>query len=125
MTKNIEEMLKILSSYTVLELNDLRNSLKEAWGVSDAAPVAVAAAAPVQAQTEAKTEFDVLITAVDPSKTISVIKTLRETNPELGLAEAKNKISVLPVLVKQGISAKDANECKEKLQAAGATVEVK
>jgi large subunit ribosomal protein L7/L12 len=118
MTK--EEILSAIESMTVLDLADLVKMIEEKFGVSAAAPVAVAAAAPV-AVAEAKTEF-VLKTVGE--KKIEVIKVVREITG-LGLKESKDVVDGAPKPVKEHIPEKEAKEIKAKLEAAGATVEVK
>ena len=120
MTK--EEILSAIESMSVLELADLVKMIEEKFGVSAAAPVAVAAAAPVAAD-EAKTDFDVILKAVGDRK-IEVIKTVREITG-LGLKESKDVVDGAPKAVKEHILEKEANEIKTKLEAAGATVEIK
>lgn len=124
MAANLDKIVEELSSLTVLEAAELSKKLEEAWGVSAAAPVAVAAAgaAPVAAAEE-KTEFDVILTDVGSSK-IGVIKVIREVTG-LGLTEAKAVAESAPKAIKEGVSKDDANAIKEKLEAAGAKVELK
>lgn len=120
LTKIVED----LSSLTVMEAAELSKLLEEKWGVSAAAPVA-AAAAPAAGGEEAaaKTEFDVILASAGSSK-INVIKEVRAITG-LGLKEAKELVDSAPAPVKQGVSEADANEMKSKLEAAGATIEVK
>ena len=121
---DITKIAEDLSSLTVMEAADLSKLLEEKWGVSAAAPVAaMAAPAAAGAAAEEQTEFDVnLVSAGD--KKIEVIKTEREITG-LGLKEAKDLVDGAPSYVKQGISKSDADDVKSKLEAAGATVEVK
>ena len=123
MTK--EEVVEFLSGLSVLEIADLVKTLEEKWGVSAAAPVAVAAAgaAPAAAPAEEKTEFDVKLADVPADKKIAVIKEVRAATG-LGLAESKNLVESKGV-VKTGIAKAEAEELKKKLEAAGAKVEVK
>ena len=123
MTK--EEVVEFLSGLSVLEIADLVKTLEEKWGVSAAAPVAVAAAgaAPAAAAAEEKTEFDVKLADVPADKKIAVIKEVRAATG-LGLAESKNLVESKGV-VKTGIAKAEAEELKKKLEAAGAKVEVK
>jgi large subunit ribosomal protein L7/L12 len=123
MTK--EEVVEFLSGLSVLEVADLVKTLEEKWGVSAAAPVAVAAAgaAPAAAAAEEKTEFDVKLADVPADKKIAVIKEVRAATG-LGLAESKNLVESKGV-VKTGIAKAEAEELKKKLEAAGAKVEVK
>lgn len=123
MTK--DEMIQAIESMTVLELAELVKALEEKFGVSAAAPVAVAApvaggAAPAVAE---QTEFDVILQAAGDKK-IQVIKVVREVTG-LGLKEAKDLVDGAPKAVKQGIEKAAAEELKAKLEEAGATVEVK
>ncbi len=122
---NKDQIIEAIESMTVLELSELVKALEEKFGVSAAAPVAVAAA-PAAAVAEAvaeKTEFDVIITAAGASK-INVIKVVREVTG-LGLKEAKEVVDSAPKAVKEKISKADADALKAKLEAAGASVEVK
>ncbi len=122
MTK--EEIIEAISSMTVLELSELVKAIEEKFGVSAAAPVAVAAAAPVAAAAEEeKTEFDVILASAGESK-IQVIKVVREITG-LGLKDAKALVDGTPKPVKEGVSKADAEDIKGKLEAAGATVELK
>ena len=115
-----------LSGLTVLEAAELSKMLEEKWGVSAAAPVAVAAAGGAAAPAEAveeKTEFDVILTAAGANK-INVIKEVRAITA-LGLKEAKDLVEGAPKPVKEGVSKDDAAKFKKQLESAGATVEVK
>ena len=123
---DLDKIAEDLSSLTVLEAADLAKILEEKWGVSAAAPVAVAAAgggvdAPDSA--EAKTEFSVSLTSVGDKK-INVIKEVRAATG-LGLKEAKDLVEAAPSMVKEGIPEAEANEIKAKLEEAGASVEIK
>ena len=121
-----EEVIDYISSMTVLELSDLVKELEEKFGVSAAAPVAVAAAAPGgQAQEEAaeQTEFDVVLTAIGDKK-IQVIKVVRAITG-LGLKEAKAVVDGVPGNVKEGVSADEAEDIKGQLEEAGASIEIK
>ena len=123
---DLEKIAEDLSSLTVLEAADLAKILEEKWGVSAAAPVAVAAVASAgdsAASAEAKTEFSVSLTAVGDKK-INVIKEVRAVTG-LGLKEAKDLVEAAPSIVKEGIPEAEANEIKAKLEEAGASVEVK
>ena len=117
-----------LSNATVIEIADLVKELESKWGVTAAAPVAMAApgggpaSAPVA---EAKTTFDVILVAVAAEKKISVIKAVREVKPGLGLAEAKALVEGAPKLVLEGANKADSDAAKKKLEEAGAMVEVK
>ena len=122
MTK--EEILSAIENLTVLELAELVKAAEEKFGVSAAAPVAVAAAAPAEGGAAAeKTEFDVVLKDAGASK-INVIKAVREATG-LGLKEAKALVDGAPAPVKEGVSKADAEDIKGKLEAAGATVELK
>ena len=124
MAANLDKIVEELSALTVLEAAELSKKLEEAWGVSAAAPVAVAAAgAAPAAAAEEKTEFDVVLTDAGSSK-IGVIKVVREITG-LGLTEAKAMVEAAPKAVKEGVSKDDAKTIKEKLEAAGAKVELK
>ena len=124
MAANLDKIVEELSALTVLEAAELSKKLEEAWGVSAAAPVAVAAAgAAPAAAAEEKTEFDVVLTEAGSSK-IGVIKAVREITG-LGLTEAKALVEAAPKAVKEGVSKDDAKTIKEKLEAAGAKVELK
>ena len=124
MAVNLDKIVEELSALTVLEAAELSKKLEEAWGVSAAAPVAVAAAgAAPAAAAEEKTEFDVVLAEAGSSK-IGVIKVVREITG-LGLTEAKALVEAAPKAVKEGASKDDAKAIKEKLEAAGAKVELK
>ena len=122
---NIEKIVDQLSELTVLEAADLAKMLEEKWGVSAAAPVAVAAVAGGgdAAAVEEQTEFDVILTAFGEKK-INVIKEVRSITG-LGLKEAKDLVEGAPKSVKEGVSKDEAAEIKGKLEEAGATVELK
>ncbi len=119
-----------LSGLTVLEAADLVKKLEEKWGVSAAAPVAVAAAgAPAAggaapAAAEAKTAFDVILKEAGANK-IGVIKEVRAAVAGLGLAEAKALVESAPKTLKEGVTKEEAEEIKKKIEAAGAKVEIK
>jgi large subunit ribosomal protein L7/L12 len=122
---DLEKIAEDLSSLTVLEAADLAKLLEDKWGVSASAPVAVAAAGGAEAapSTEAKTEFNVMLTAIGEKK-INVIKEVRAVTG-LGLKEAKDLVEAAPSMVKEGVPEAEANEIKGKLEEAGASVEVK
>ena len=121
---NKDQIIEAIESVTVLELSELVKALEEKFGVSAAAPVAVAAAAPAAAEAAAeKTEFDVILASAGASK-IGVIKAVREATG-LGLKEAKALVDGAPAPVKEKISKADADALKAKLEEAGATVEIK
>ncbi|MBC2606417.1 50S ribosomal protein L7/L12 [Pelagicoccus albus] len=124
MTK--EDVIEWLSGQTVLDIAGLVKDLEEKWGVSAAAPVAVAAApagGDAAAPAEEKTEFDVILAAAGDKK-INVIKEVRSITG-LGLKEAKDLVEGAPKPVKEACSKEEAEELKSKLEAAGAKVEVK
>lgn len=121
----IENLVAELSKLTVLEAAELAKALEDHWGVSAAAPVAVAVAggAPAAAAEE-KTEFDVVLTS-DGGKKLDVIKAVREVSPQLTLPQAKTLVESLPQVVKAGASKEEADKMKKALEAAGAKVELK
>ncbi len=117
-----------LSSATVIEIADLVKELESKWGVTAAAPVAMAAAAPGGAAApaaEAKTTFDVILASAPADKKISVIKAVREVKAGLGLAEAKALVEGAPRAVLEGVPKAEADAAKKKLEEAGGKVEVK
>jgi large subunit ribosomal protein L7/L12 len=124
-----DEILEAISTMTVLELSDLVKAVEDKFGVTAAAPVAVAAApaaggdGAVAAATEEQTEFDAVLTEVGPNK-ILVIKAVRELTG-LGLKEAKDLVDAAPKAVKEGVTKEEAEQVKEKLAEAGATTEVR
>ena len=120
---DLAKIVDELSTLTVIEAADLSKMLEEKWGVSAAAPVAAAAATAEVAAAVEQTESDVILTNSGASK-INVIKEVRAITG-LGLKEAKDLVDGAPAPVKQGISKADADDIKSKLEAAGATVEVK
>jgi len=122
---SVDEIIEAINKLSVLELVELKDKLQEQWGVTAAAPVAVAAmpgaaAAPVE---EEKTEFDVVLTDVGENK-IHVIKAVREVT-NLGLKEAKELVETPGAVVAEQVSKEEANNIKEKLEAAGAKVELR
>lgn len=123
----VQEIIEAVKGMTVLELSELVKALEEEFGVSAAAPVAMAAvpgaAAPAEAPAEEQTEFDVILKAAGDKK-INVIKVVREITA-LGLKEAKELVDGAPKPVKEKISKEDAESIKAKLEEAGATVEIK
>ena len=123
---NLDQLVEDLSGLTVLEAAQLSKMLEEKWGVSAAAPVAVAAVgggAVAAEPVEEQTEFDVILTAAGAQK-INVIKEVRAIT-SLGLKEAKDLVEAAPKPVKEGISKDEAAKVKAQLEAAGATVEIK
>ena len=127
----LEKIVDDLSALTVLEAAELSKLLEEKWGVSAAAPVAVAAApgaaagggAPAEAAEE-QTEFTVVLTGGGDKK-INVIKEVRSVRPDLGLKEAKDLVEGAPQNVKENVSKQEAEEIKKKLEEAGASVQIK
>jgi large subunit ribosomal protein L7/L12 len=122
----VAELIEQVEKLTVLELNELVKALEEKWGVSAAAPVAVAAAAgPAAGATPAaeKTEFDAVLTEIGAEK-IKVIKAVREIT-SLGLTEAKAFVESAPKAIKEGIPKDEAEQIKAKLEEVGAKVEIK
>ena len=125
-TEKITAIVEEIKSLTILELNELVKAVEEEFGVSAAAPVAVAGAAAAgaaAAPVEEKTEFDVILTGFGDKK-LGVIKVIREITG-LGLKEAKDMVEGCPKTVKEGISKEDAEKIKAQLTEAGATVEIK
>ncbi|WP_405098331.1 50S ribosomal protein L7/L12 [Oceanobacillus sp. FSL H7-0719] len=120
MTK--EEMIGAIKEMSVLELNDLVKAIEEEFGVTAAAPVAVAGGAAAGAAEE-QTEFDVVLTSAGDSK-IKVVKAVREITG-LGLKDAKGLVDEAPKPIKEGVAKEEAEEVKAKLEEAGASVEVK
>jgi large subunit ribosomal protein L7/L12 len=129
-TLDKDQILEAIDTMTVLELSELVKAFEERYGVTAAAPVAVAAAGPAAggdgaaaAATEEQSEFDAVLTDVGANK-ILVIKAVRELTG-LGLKEAKDLVDAAPKAVKEGVAKEEAEAAKEKLAEAGATVEVK
>ncbi len=120
-----EDLLKELSAKPIMEVVELVKMLEEEWGVSAAAPVAVAAgpAAEAGAAVEEKTEFDVVMTSFGGNK-VSVIKAVRALTG-LGLKEAKDAVEGSPSTIKEGVAKDEAEDVKKQLEEAGATVELK
>ena len=122
-----EEILEAIASMTVLEVSELVKAMEEKFGVSAAAPVAVAAVGPAgaapAAAVEEQTEFNVILKAFDDSKKIAVIKEVRAVT-SLGLKEAKDLVEAAPKPLKEGVSKEEATKIKEQVTAAGGTVEI-
>jgi large subunit ribosomal protein L7/L12 len=120
-----EEILEAIANMTVMEVSDLIKAMEEKFGVTAAAPVAVAGAAAGAAaeEVEEQTEFDIILKGVADGKTIPVIKEVRAITG-LGLKEAKDLVTAGGT-IKEAVSKEDAKSIKEKLEAAGATIEVK
>lgn len=126
---DIDSIVDQLSGMTVLEVADLVKALEEKWGVSAAAPAAVAVAGPAAGgdaggAEEEKSEFDVVLTSFGDNK-IGVIKAVREAVAGLGLADAKKLVESAPSTLKEGANKAEADEMKKKLEEAGAKVELK
>ncbi|CDF58900.1 50S ribosomal protein L7/L12 [Thermobrachium celere] len=120
----IQEIIQAIENMTVLELNELVKACEEKFGVSAAAPVAVAGAAAAAAPAaEEKTEFDVILANAGAEK-VKVIKVVRELTG-LGLKEAKDLVDNAPKTLKEGVSKEEAEQIKAKLAEVGATVEIK
>jgi len=128
-TLDRDDILEAISTMTVLELSELVKAVEDKFGVTAAAPMAVAAAptaggdGPAAAAVEEQTEFDAVLTEVGPNK-ILVIKAVRELTG-LGLKEAKDLVDAAPKAVKEGVAKEEAEAAKDKLSEAGATVEVR
>ena len=120
-----EDVLAYLENANMMEVSELISDIEEKFGVSAAAPVAVAAAPAASdgASSDAKTEFDVVLTVAGQQK-INVIKAVRAIT-ELGLKEAKELVDSAPKPIKEGVSESEANEIKSQLEEAGAEVELK
>lgn len=125
MSVSKEDVIEYIANMTVLELSELVKELEEKFGVSAAAPVAVAAAsgAAVAAPVEEKTEFDVILTGAGDQK-IKVIKEVRAIT-SLGLKEAKEMVESVPQPIKEGVSKAEAEEIKKKIEEVGGQVEIK
>ena len=119
---NKEQIIEAIKNMTILELNELVKACEEEFGVSAAAPVAVAAG-PAEAAAEVKDSFDVVLAEIGAEK-IKVIKVVREITG-LGLKEAKDLVDNAPKAVKEGATPEEANEIKAKLEEVGAKVELK
>ena len=122
---NLDAIVEQLSSLTIIQVSELVKTLEEKWGVSAAAPVAVASATPTVSgtATEEKTSFSVILSSFGENK-ISVIKEVRAIT-SLGLAEAKTLVESAPKSVKEGVNKDEAEAIKKQLEAAGAKVEIK
>ena len=123
-----EDVIDFISNMSVLELSEMIKEMEEKFGVSAAAPVAVAAAGPAgggeaAAAAEEKTEFDVVLTSAGDKK-INVIKEIRAIT-SLGLKEAKDLVEGAPQTIKEGVSKDEAEDIKKKVEAAGGSVEIK
>ena len=124
----LEKLVDDLSALTVLEASELSKLLEDKWGVSAAAPVAMAAAGPAAAGpaevAEEQTEFTVVLTGAGEKK-INVIKEVRGVRPDLGLKEAKDLVEAAPQNIKENVSKQEAADIKAKLEAVGASITVK
>ncbi|MCK5155125.1 MAG: 50S ribosomal protein L7/L12 [Spirochaetales bacterium] len=126
-TKTMEEILEAIANMTVLEVSELISAMEEKFGVTAAAPVAAVAAGTAAAaveEVEEQTEFDVILKGIADGKKIPVIKAVRALTG-LGLKEAKDLVEAGDKAVKEGVSKEEANTVKEKLETAGATIELK
>lgn len=128
MSEITREMVKdYLSKLTVLEIAQLTKELEELWGVTAAAPMAMAVAAAPAAAAEVKeeqTEFDVILEGFDADKKVAVIKEMRTVLPALGLKESKELVESAPKTIKEAVSKAEAEEIKKKLEAVGGKVKV-
>ncbi len=127
LTGNLAKIIESIEQLSVLELAELVKALEDKFGVSAAAPVAVAAAGsagPAAAPVEEKSEFDVILADAGANK-IGVIKAVREIKPDLGLKEAKDLVDTAPKKLLEGAKKEDAEAAKKKLEEAGAQVELK
>ncbi|MGA9763010.1 MAG: 50S ribosomal protein L7/L12 [Gaiellaceae bacterium] len=128
MPTDTAKLVDQLGKMTVLELVELKNALEETWGVTAAAPVAMAAmpgaAAGAEEAAEEQTAFDVMLTVIGDKK-IQVIRVVREVVPGLGLKEAKDLVESAPTAIKEGVTKDEAEQIKAKLEETGATIEVK
>ena len=121
-----EEILDVISNMSVMDVVDLVKMMEDKFGVTAAAPVAVAAAGPAAAAApaEEQTEFTVVLAGIDAAKKVGVIKVVRELTG-LGLKEAKDLVEGAPQTVKEGVDKKTADEMKKKLEEGGGKVELK
>jgi large subunit ribosomal protein L7/L12 len=119
----VDEIFDSLGKMSVLELVALKTKIEDEWGITAAAPMAVAAAAPAAAEAEEKTSFDVVLTGAGQQK-IQVIKVVRAVTG-LGLKEAKDLVDSAPKAVKEGVAQDEADSVKAQLEEAGASVELK
>lgn len=123
----INEIIAEIEKLTVLELNELTKTIQQKWDISTAmmaAPVAVAGAAPAAEAPAEKTKFDVILKSGGDAK-LQVIKVIRELMPNLGLKEAKALVDEAPQTIKEGASKEEAEQIKQKVEAAGGVVELK
>ena len=122
-SKNAQAAMDIIEKLTLIEMSELVKALEDKFGVTAAAPVAVAAAPAAAAPVEVQTEFDVVLASIGSEK-IKVIKVVR-TITSLGLKEAKDLVEGAPKTVKEAVAKEEAEEIKKKLEEVGATVEIK
>ena len=118
-----DQILDAIASMTVLEASELVKAMEEKFGVTAAAPVMVAGAAPAAAAAEEQTEFNVSLESAAADKKIAVIKAVREVTG-LGLKEAKDLVECAPKVLKEGVSKEDAEKIKATIEAAGGTVKI-
>ncbi|MBE6349584.1 MAG: 50S ribosomal protein L7/L12 [Spirochaetaceae bacterium] len=118
-----DQILDAIASMTVLEASELVKAMEEKFGVTAAAPVMVAGAAPAAAAAEEQTEFNVSLESAAADKKIAVIKAVREVTG-LGLKEAKDLVEGAPKVLKEGVSKEDAEKIKATIEAAGGTVKI-
>jgi len=123
MSENIQTIIDTIKGMTMLELNELVKTIEEEFGVSAAAPVAVAAVGGAAGAAEEKTEFDVILADAGASK-LGVVKVVKDI-AGLGLKEAKDLVDNAPKTLKEAVSKEEAEEIKAKLEEAGAKVEIK
>jgi large subunit ribosomal protein L7/L12 len=123
MTANLEKIVTDLSSLSIIQASELVKMLEEKWGVTAAAPVAVAGAGVAAAAVEEKTEFNVILKDVGPNK-INIIKEVRQIT-NLGLAEAKTLVESAPKAIKEGVKKDEADKIKAAIEAQGGKVELK
>lgn len=119
-----EDILKVIGNYSVMELISLTKELENKWGLKAAPPVVQVKTVETTVQTVAQTEFNVFLASVPADKKMNVIKMVRETIG-LGLKDAKDFVEAAPKMLKEAVSAEEADALKEKLTAAGAVIEVK
>ena len=122
---DINNLVEKLSELTVMEAADLVKQLEEKWGVSASVPVAAAGSPAEGGGEEEKTEFNVVLASAPSDKKIPVIKAVREVKAGLGLADAKKLVESAPAAILEAVPKEEAEGAKKKLEAAGATVELK
>jgi len=119
-----EDVLKVIGNYSVMELISLTKELENKWGLKAAPPLVQVKTQETQVESVTQTEFNVFLTSVPSDKKMNVIKMVRETIG-LGLKDAKDFVESAPKMLKEAVSAEEADSLKEKLTAAGAVIEVK